>query len=268
MPKCSPGKRCSKVGCARRRQHSVVRGPSGWFRTTAALSAALFATLSGCPVTARAASDPPIARVNVEAAAVAANIEPRVYVNLGAAGILFDTSVKVEASGKTIPRGSATATNNPAFIFEIGYLLTKNFSVSFTAGFPPTTKLFGAGSLESKGQLGKVTYGPTALSLKYHYTGFGDFRPYVGIGAAYVIIFNTDDGSLQHLQASDGFGPLFVAGANLDLTKHTGLYFDFKKILTYSDAHFFIPEPAPGATGKARLHLNPTIIDLGVSFRF
>ncbi len=194
--------------------------------------------------------------------------EDRFYVNLGIAGVFFDTAVKVDANGQRVSGASATATNNSAFLFELGYRLSPNISLSTTAGVPPTTKLSGAGSLSSAGKLGKVTYAPAILAVKYQVTRLGWCRPYAGIGVAYTIIFNADDGSLRHLQASDAFGPALVVGSDFAVARHTRIYIDAKKILTYSDARFLIAAPSPGALGTARVHLDPTIIDVGIGFSF
>ena len=49
------------------------------------------------------------------------------------------------------------------------------------------------------GRLGETTYGPMALTAHYHFTGLGRLQPYVGVGAAFMYVFDEKDGLMGQL---------------------------------------------------------------------
>ena len=114
------------------------------------------------------------------------------YVNLGVAGLLFDTDASISAAGRPLPGSNLHASNNVTLGFGIGYFVTPDVSLLALLGVPPTTTLTGQGTLSGL-TLGKVTYGPSMLTANYHFRQFGAFQPFLGAGLAYTIVFGTQD---------------------------------------------------------------------------
>jgi outer membrane protein len=83
------------------------------------------------------------------------------YVDLGLAGLLFDTDASIKAAGNPLPGSNLHASNNVTLGLGIGDFITPNVSLLAVLGVPPTTTLTGQGSLSGL-TLGKVTYGPRA----------------------------------------------------------------------------------------------------------
>src|SRR5690349_1993678 len=96
------------------------------------------------------------------------------YVNVGLAGLLFDTHASIKVAGSQVPGASLRASNNVTLGLGVGYFVTPDVSLLAILGVPPTTTLTGQGRLSGI-TLGKVTYGPSMLVANYHFRQFGAF---------------------------------------------------------------------------------------------
>jgi outer membrane protein len=186
------------------------------------------------------------------------------FLRLGAAGVLFDSSASIKLAGAPVPGASAKAADNLTAMFEFGYYLNPNLSLQFTGGFPPTTTLTGKGTIAPLGTLGKATYGPAAISASYHFTDFGAFKPYVGAGALYAIVFSTRDGAVTGLKVDGAPGALVQAGFDYALDKNWSIFVDAKKLFLSVDAR----GTALGAPVTAHIRLDPTIVSTGIAYRW
>ena len=147
---------------------------------------------------------------------------------------------------------------------QIGRFLTPNIAINATVGFPPTIDIYGAGSLGPLPKLGEITYGPTVLTLQYHPTRSGRVRPYVGVGASYLIVFNTKDGAFQDLKVHNDLGPAFEAGTDIMINNRWGIFADVKKALLRPTAYGSYAGMA--VVGKTRL--DPWAFSGGAAFHF
>jgi outer membrane protein W len=183
---------------------------------------------------------------------------------MGATMLTLADKADISVGGAALP-GTELRTNEhftPAF--QIGRFLTQNIAVSATLGVPPTIDIYGGGSLALLPKLGRTTYGPTAFTLQYHPLRSGRIRPYVGIGASYMIVFKATGGAFEGLQISDDLAPAFEAGADLMATNNWGIFVDVKKA--------FLRPTAFGSFGGnavvAKTQLDPWVFSSGVSLRF
>jgi outer membrane protein W len=69
------------------------------------------------------------------------------YVDVGAAGLLFDTNASIDVAGSPLPGSNLHASNNVTLGLGIGYFVTLNISLLTVLGVPPTTTLIGRGVL-------------------------------------------------------------------------------------------------------------------------
>jgi len=130
------------------------------------------------------------------------------WVRAGAAWVAFDENAELQAGGQSLPGANANVKNNAAFLAEFGYRFTPNISLGLTIGYPPTTTMTGTGSVAGVGTIGRVKYGPAALTLQYQFTSLARYNiyPYVGAGVTYLKIFDTTDGSVTSFQARNAWG--------------------------------------------------------------
>jgi outer membrane protein len=178
------------------------------------------------------------------------------FVHVGAAGVLFDSGL-VTANNPAIL--NTTVTNNFTASLELGRYLTDQFSVSLSAGLPPTNDVMtttGAGTNKT----GSATYGSLILDAQYHFNMDGDIRPYVGAGVAYNMTFNTSVVSGSSLKIDNNFGAVLQAGVEAPISENVGVFLDVKKM--FATAH------ATKGALQEDIRLNPWIISAGVSFSF
>jgi outer membrane protein len=177
---------------------------------------------------------------------------PIFFVHVGALGVFKEMNatstgggffnflpVAAGALGPTSAQGGiANIASRPDYTLglEAGYFITPNIALALSAGVPPIAHLKATGLTLTPqlgtNLLGSVRYGPAMLLAQYHFTNFGAFQPYLGVGAAYVLNFgNISDGILTNLSIDQNFGFVMQAGADYMLTQNWGVYVDVKKII-------------------------------------
>lgn len=156
----------------------------------------------------------------------------------GAAWVAFDENAELQAGGQPVLGANANVKNNAAFLAEFGYRFAPNISLGLTVGYPPTTTLTGNGSVTSLGAIGKVKYGPAALTLQYQFDSLVQYNlyPYVGVGVTYLKVFSSTDGSVTNFQARSAWGGLAQVGLEYRITRRLGLFVDFKKFIVRTSA--------------------------------
>jgi outer membrane protein W len=155
---------------------------------------------------------------------------------------------------------------------QFGRFLTDHIAINATLGLPPKINIYGGGSIgvlpDGKGgftgKLGEITYGPTAFTLQYHFTREGRVRPYVGVGASYMIVFDTKDGAFQDLKVSDDLAPAFEVGTDLMVSNKMGLFMDVKKALLRPTSY----GKFQGADVVGKTRLDPWVFSGGLAIHF
>ncbi len=188
----------------------------------------------------------------------------RFYIHAGPAGLFYSESAKMSAAGSPIPGADVRIPNSLSFAIEAGYFFSPNFAIGFAGGYPPLVKVEAKGSITGLGTLGKVAGGPTALTAQYHFTGLGNFQPYVGVGPSLMVIFNDQDGAVRQLKTDHALGLAVQAGFNYMLNENWGVFVDAKKV--------FLEAKTRGTLGgvpiRATVTLDPLVVHSGVTYRF
>lgn len=182
---------------------------------------------------------------------------------VGVVGVVYHSGATIASSGDVIPGATATVSNNVSVTLDLGYDFTKNISALLMVGIPVKPTISGGGTVASLGDLGAVLYGPAILSAVYRFATLGAFRPYVGPGVAYAIVFKDHDAAVSDLRVQNNFGYVLQAGTEYRL-KEVSLFVDFKKV--------WLSANADGSLGDtpvtAHVKLNPGLFSAGVKFRF
>ena len=201
-------------------------------------------------------------------AATAQDMTDRFFLRGGPAFSTFDATATVEVKSVEIPGGDASVKNNTGFAFEGGWFLRPDWSLSLTIGIPPTARIHGGGTLSSAGLLGSAHYGPAALDIQYNVPTSGPFRPYIGAGINYTLVYHVRGSAIRDLRVSNGNGPLVQAGAEYRVGQHMAVFADVKKIWVAVDADGVSDTPAGPLPAHARLALDPLIVNAGLSWHF
>jgi outer membrane protein len=190
------------------------------------------------------------------------------YVDLGAAGLLFDTNASIDVAGRPLLGSNLHASNNVTLGLGIGYFVTPNISLLTVLGVPPTTTLTGRGVLSGV-TLGKVTYGPSMLVANYHFRQFGAFQPFLGAGVTYTVVFGTEDNAITNLKVSNSVGAVIRTGFDAMLSDRWGAFISLSKVFVATNASGNAAiRPLVGAPISAHVSFNPLVLFSGVTYRF
>lgn len=111
---------------------------------------------------------------------------------------------------------------------------------------------------------------PITAVLQFHLAPNGRIDPYVGAGAAYVLIGDVDRPNelnnldFEKLDFKDDVGLALNAGLGIKLTDHLGLTLDAKYVPLESSARAV----RTGNTTDVKFDINPVILSGGLSLRF
>ena len=146
---------------------------------------------------------------------------------------------------------------------DISYFFTDNVAAELILG-TTFANVYGEGTINGLNRIGKTWLLPPTLTLQYHFTDFGNFKPYVGAGVNYTIFYNQEADSANSLKVKNQFGGALQIGADYMFDDHWGVNFDVKKIFLEPD--FDVNVGGTDLSGKA--NLNPWLIGTGVTYRF
>jgi outer membrane protein len=182
----------------------------------------------------------------------------------GLTNLSLADKVALSVGGAPYPGAGLSTFEHHTVSLQVGRYITPNIAINATLGFPPTIDIFGAGSIGALPKLGEITYGPTVLTVQYHPTRSGRVRPYIGVGASYMIVFGTKDGAFQNLKVDNDLALAFEAGSDFMVSQRWGIFADVKKAFLRPKAYgTFAGMPVVGAT-----KLDPWAFSGGVSYHF
>ena len=160
-------------------------------------------------------------------------------------------------AGMVDPTADATVSDPTTLIFTGGYRFRPNWSVSFTGGLPVESTASGAGSLSALGELGDIQFGVAELNLNYHFKTGSNFQPFVGLGLAYGIVFDTEDAALTDVEVGNEFGPAIRVGFDYMLNERYGVYFAASKAFLEFDVNGTATTPGGPAPGEGEVGSGP-----------
>jgi outer membrane protein len=211
---------------------------------------------------------------------------PLFFVHVGALGAFYSPPDAQSTGGgflKSIPTPLGTVTLNNVAIppsytlgLEAGLFLTPNWAIAISAGVPPLMHIkatvFSAAQLLGTDLVGSVRFGPLMGLLQYHFNQWGNFQPYIGGGAAYVVMFaNTSDGFLSNFSVDPTWCAVAQAGFDYMLgdfgLPNWGVFADAKKLI-YLNPNF------QGNLLNTNIHIktlgkiDPWVVSTGITFRY
>ena len=188
----------------------------------------------------------------------------RWFLRAGASRLSLSNKLNLSVGGAPFPGAALHTDAHYTPTVQIGWNIDDSFAAVATVGLPPTIDASGGGTAAPLGKLSQVTYGPSALTLQYHILNTGIFRPYVGAGASYLMIFkSTDAGVIQTTHMTRDLAPVVELGADFMVNDRYGFFIDAKKSwleTTASGTLFGAP-----MVGHAPIH--PLVLSLGTTFR-
>jgi outer membrane protein len=139
---------------------------------------------------------------------------------------------------------------------DVTYFFNKNVAAELILTVPQEM------TVSAGANVGTFKALPPTLTLQYHFTDFNGYKPYVGAGLNYTKISHQNIGTNGSLGLSDhSTGLALQAGVDIPVTKQVSLNFDIKKVQIKTDVY-------SGTTNTGTLKLDPTLIGVGVGYRF
>ena len=129
------------------------------------------------------------------------------FVRAGAAELVNMGGLDLTVAGQPVPGAALHYNHVYSALVEVGYTFFPGVSGVLSVGWPPALSAYGAGSIAPYGKMLATTIGPSALTVQYQPFREGFFRPYVGAGASYMIIFSTRDATVQNAKLTNDLAP-------------------------------------------------------------
>ncbi|MDR4307191.1 OmpW family protein [Chelatococcus sambhunathii] len=172
-------------------------------------------------------------------------------------GVLPHSSAKLNIPGR------AHISDDVMPEVDLSYFFTPNLAVEVIC-CASKHKITGRGALAGL-KIGDTWVIPATVTAQYHFTNFGAFKPYVGVGLNYSIYFNEDSGpGLSGLKLKNSVGVATQVGFDYMIDEHWGVNLDLKKI--YMEPKIRLE--AGGADVRGRAKINPWVTGAGVTYRF
>ena len=154
-------------------------------------------------------------------------------------------------------------TNTTIPELDISYFFNENIASELILG-TTYANIDGKGSIEGLGKIGKVWLLPPTVTLQYHFTNFGDFKPYVGAGVNYTMFYDQKAKSADKLDVENSLGAALQVGFDYRIDDHWDFNVDVKKI--FMQPKFDVTVGGTDYTGKAKI--DPWLIGTGIGYRF
>lgn len=141
---------------------------------------------------------------------------------------------------------------------DVSYAFTEHWSADLVLTIPQEHSVKSAGA-----RLGTFKHLPPTLLAKYNFSPVGAFRPYLGAGVNFTLIFDDDlyAGPTRLKLENFSVGPAGQAGFDWTLTENWALNVDVKRVFLRTDV-------TAGGAKLTEARLDPWLYSLGLRYAF
>ncbi|MGE0046779.1 MAG: OmpW family protein [Hyphomonadaceae bacterium] len=196
------------------------------------------------------------------AAPAEARVLDHIQLNLGVSLIAPDEGAEISTIG-----GDADISDEIVPTIGVEYFFNDNVSAELMCCMARHDVAAVNTNLPGSVDLGEVSHFPPTITLKYHWTDFGAFQPYVGAGVNYTHFFDAElpaGGAVTGIDYEDSFGAALQAGFDYRVNERWSAHFDVRRIWINTDATI----DALGTTINADVDINPWVVTAGIGLRF
>jgi len=158
--------------------------------------------------------------------------------------------------------GLGLSINNKVFPeFDISYFFTPNIAAELVLTYPQKHDIRAGGT-----DIGSLKHLPPTLSLQYHFTNLGAFKPYVGAGLNYTRFSSVEFApavvaALNPSIDKNSTGLAVGVGLDYEFTKNTYFNVDVKKVQIRTDV-------MSNGVKAGEFKVDPLLVGVGVGWRF
>lgn len=195
------------------------------------------------------------------AAPASADVLDGFQIKIGVSGILPDEGASISPIG-----GDVDISDEWVPSLQIEYLFNDNWSVELLcciATHDVGAVNTGAGDIN----LGEVTHFPPTLTVKYRWTNFGAFEPYIGAGVNYTAFIDDEtppSPPVNSISYGESWGPALQVGFDYRLNERWFVNFDVRRIWISTDVNI---NTTLGAV-NADVDIDPWVVTTAIGYRF
>ena len=164
-------------------------------------------------------------------------------------------AVHLDSSNKDSTGLGLTINNKTLPEVDFTYFFTPNLAAELVLTVPQKQTVSSNGSA-----IGSLKHLPPTLTVQYHFTDFGAFKPYVGAGLNYTRFSSVNLPAGVDIKRNS-FGLALQAGMDFRLTDTMYLNVDVKKVQIATKV-------SAGGTEIGKLKVDPLLLGVGVGWKF
>jgi outer membrane protein len=198
--------------------------------------------------------------------------------------------------GSVLLGASTSISTSVIPMLDVAYFLTKNWAIEAICCVSPH-HIQGTGTLAGASVAHTWVF-PPSLMLQYHFTNFGAFQPYLGVGVNFTTFWGTRAGNnsfwlpfvpgstlaalggatanLYSASITPSWGVVGQAGVDYMFNEHWGVNVDVKYITVQPRAHAWGTAFVAGAPAvnpiyvpvNVAVNVNPIVVSAGLTYRF
>ena len=157
------------------------------------------------------------------------------YIDLGLAGLLFDTNASIKAAGNPLHWIKSACFQQCHLGLGIGYFVTPNVSLLAVLGRATYNNGDRCGRL-SAAYAGQGHRPPSMLVANYHFRQFGAFQPFLGTGMTYTVVFGTQDNAIVNLRVNNSIGAVIRTGFDVMISDRWSAFLSVSKVFVSTNA--------------------------------
>jgi outer membrane protein len=139
---------------------------------------------------------------------------------------------------------------------DISYFFTPNIAAELVLTYPQKHTVKAGGT-----EIGTLKHLPPTLSVQYHFTDLGAFKPYVGAGLNYTHFSNVDLLGGAATIKKNSYGLAVGAGFDYEIQKNVYFNVDVKKVQIKTTV-------SAGGSELGDFKVDPLLVGVGIGFRF
>ncbi|MFT4097289.1 MAG: OmpW family outer membrane protein [Rhodoblastus sp.] len=200
-------------------------------------------------------------------------ILPLVFMSSGANSPILGSGAKVSTT--VIPE------------IDVSYYFTKNIAIEAICCLSKHS-VSGTGTLAGL-NIGSTWVFPPTVLLQYHFTNFGAFQPYIGVGVNFTAYFGAKGGNqftpfftpvglvganaVTNLSVGSSWGVAGQVGFDYMINQNWGVNVDLKRIMMQPTAYATVwnsaVSPVLGPVPvRAKVNIDPWVVSAGITYRF
>lgn len=174
-----------------------------------------------------------------------------------------ETLDSISAGGAPISGAGVDITDDTTLSFDVSYFFSSSLALNFFGGLPAAANLTGTGSLGGL-PVGETKYGPAVLSLQYHFATNSSVSPYIGAGIAKILFLEEKGNALTDFDLADAWAPALQVGMRYQVSENWFANADIR----YTPFETDFSGTLGGAPVRGKISVDPTILNIGIAYRF